>query len=413
VSSATAAAATRAESRAIGLISAGHFMSHFYQLTLPPLFVFIKPDLGVTYAALGLLMTAFFVATAVAQVPVGMLVDRIGARRVLIAGLVLMSGAVALAGLMNSYAALLALFLVAGLGNAVFHPADFAILSATVQESRLGRAFGIHTFGGSIGYAAAPLTLGLFTSLWDWRAAVGAVGIIGLAIAAVIALSGDTLRDPAASGGAGPKGAADGKPGEKPSWRFMLSRPMVMFFLFYACISASGTGMTNFSVVALIEVYGTTLAAANSALTVFLVAAMVGTLPGGYLADWTRRHDLVLVICFLVMAASVAAIGTASLPLWLILVAVTAAGLMRGVYNASRDMLVKQTAPDGRIGSAFGFVTLGYSLGQGGTPVIYGWLMDIGAGSAVFYLSAVFALLAIATVLTPKRRGASRNRDLS
>ena len=119
------------------------------------------------------------------------------------------------------------------------------------------------------------------------------------------------------------------------------------------------------------------------------------------------------MICFVVMAASIAAIGTAGLPLWLVLVAVTAAGLMRGVYNASRDMLVKQTAPDGRIGAAFGFVTLGYTLGQGGTPVVYGWLMDVGAGPAVFYLSAGFALLAIATVLTPKGRVSSRNRDLS
>jgi MFS family permease len=203
------------------------------------------------------------------------------------------------------------------------------------------------------------------------------------------------------------------KPDDKPSWRFMLSRPMVMFFLFYVFTSASGTGMTNFSVVALIEVYGTNLSLANTVLTVFLVAAMVGTLPGGYLADWTRRHDLVLVVCFVVMAGCVAAIGTAALPLWLILVAVTVAGLMRGVYNASRDMLVKQAAPRGRIGSAFGFVTLGYTLGQGGTPVVYGWLMDVGAGAAVFYVSAAFALLAIATVLAPRGRSTSRNRDLS
>ena len=96
--------------------------------------------------------------------------------------------------------------------------------------------------------------------------------------------------------------------------------------------------------------------------------------------------------------------GTAALPLWLIFIALAAAGLMRGIYNASRDILVKQTAPEGRIGSAFGFVTLGYSLGQGVTPVVYGWLLDIGSGPMVFYLSAALALLAIATVIVPKGR---------
>ncbi len=411
MSSAAPASATRRESRAIGLVSAGHFMSHFYQLTLPPLFVFIKPDLGITYAALGLVMTVFFVATAVVQMPVGFLVDRIGARRVLIAGLLLQSGAVALAGLSGTYSALLVLFLVAGLGNAVFHPADFAILSATVRESRLGRAFGVHTFGGSIGFAAAPLTMVLFAGLWNWRVALVVAGMIGIVTALTIAFSGDTLRDHAA--GVAEKGADGEKPQDKPSWRFMLSRPMVMFFLFYTLTSASGTGMTNFTVVALIEVYGTPLAVANTALSVFLVAAMIGSLPGGYLADWTRRHDLVLVVCFLVMAGCIAALGTAALPLWLILAAVTVAGFMRGIYNASRDILVKQAAPDGRIGSAFSFVTLGYTLGQGTTPVIYGWLLDTGAGAAVFYVSAAFALLAIATVLGPRGHAPSRNRDLS
>ena len=401
----TAAIPVARQYRAMGLIGAAHFMSHFYQLALPPLFVFLKPALGVSYAGLGLVMTTFFVATAVVQVPVGLLVDRIGPRRVLIAGLVLQGAAIGLAGVGNSYPALVVLFLVAGLGNAVFHPADFAILSATVDDARLGRAFGVHTFGGSIGYAAAPVTMVLLTALWDWRVALAVVGLAGLAIAVLIAASGATLQDAAAREPPKDDPIQDEKaPDAKPSWRFMLSRPMVLFFLFYVFTSASGTAMTNFSVVALIEVHGTPLAAANAALTVFLVAAMVGTLPGGLVADWTRRHDLVLVLCFVVMAACVTALGVAALSLWLIMAVVTVAGLMRGIYNASRDIMVKHAAPDGRIGSAFGFVTLGYTLGQGGTPVIYGWLLDVDAGRWVFFVSAIFALAAIATVLASKER---------
>ncbi|MHA1109368.1 MAG: MFS transporter [Alphaproteobacteria bacterium] len=361
--SAVTSSATRRETRAIWLIGAGHFMSHFYQLVLPPLFYFMKPDLDVTYAALGAVMTAFFVATAMVQVPVGLLIDRIGARKMLVGGLLLMSAGVTMAGFTESYVALVALFLLAGLGNSVFHPADFTILSATVGEERLGRAFGVHTFGGSVGFVAAPLMMVALAGLWNWRAALIAAGLIGIAIAVTIALSGNVLHDHVTGGGAAQK---PHKKKDPASWRFMLSRPMVLFFCFYAFTSATGTGITNFCVVALIEVYGAPLTFANSALTVFLVAAMVGTLPGGHLADWTDRHDLVIVICFLVLAASVAMVGTASLPLWLILGALALAGFMRGIYNASRDILVKQAAPEGRIGSAFGFVTLGYALGHAG-----------------------------------------------
>jgi MFS family permease len=67
----------------MGMIGSGHALSHFYLLALPPLFPLLKAEFGVGYAALGLLVTMFNLATGLAQVPAGFLVDRIGARRVL------------------------------------------------------------------------------------------------------------------------------------------------------------------------------------------------------------------------------------------------------------------------------------------------------------------------------------------
>jgi MFS family permease len=186
----------------------------------------------------------------------------------------------------------------------------------------------------------------------------------------------------------------------------MLTRPMVLFFLFYVLTSASGTGITNFSVVALMDLYGTPITTANGVLTAFLAAALVGVLPGGYLADATRHHDRVLAAAFVILAVSVAAIGTGVLPPALVFTAAVAAGLMRGLYNASRDVMVRDAAPEGRVGSAFAFVTMGYTVGQGVTPVIFGWLMDAGSPSLVFYLSGVFALLAVATLFGTRKRSA-------
>ena len=139
----------------IWLVGAGHFTSHFYVMCLPPLLPFMKDDLQVSNAALGFIMTCFFVAVASVQMPVGMLVDRIGARRVLCAGLLILSGAVFLAGFTSSYWALVGLFALAGIGNSVFHPSDYVILSSSVDEHRMGKAFSIHSVCAQSGFLAA------------------------------------------------------------------------------------------------------------------------------------------------------------------------------------------------------------------------------------------------------------------
>ena len=71
----------------ICLISAGHFLSHFYVICLAPLLLQMAKDLNVGFAELGLISTAFFAAGATCQMPAGILVDRIGARRVLFVGM--------------------------------------------------------------------------------------------------------------------------------------------------------------------------------------------------------------------------------------------------------------------------------------------------------------------------------------
>ena len=399
----SSAASTSLEPRehgAIWLIGAAHFVSHFYHLALPPLYLLVTKDLGLTWVEVGFPMILYFVATAIVQVPIGLLVDKIGARVVLVAGLALMGLALVIAGMMTSYYVLMAAFFVAGIGNAVFHPADFSILSASIRESHLGRAFAYHSFGGSIGYASAPFVMVLFGSQYGWQNALIFAGVLGVVMSVIIATFGASLRD--YSGERKAKEQAGETPKEALSWRVMLTRPMILFFLFYVATSASGTGMTAYTIPALPLVYdGVSTELAGTILTCFLIAAIVGAIPGGWLADWARLEYLVVVGCFLIMSLTIVLIGSGTLSLWLLFGTMIVAGLMRGLYNASRDVLVRRASPSSSIGTAFGFVTLGYTLGQGATPILYGWLMDNGMGSGVFYVSAGAALLAMFIVLIP------------
>ncbi len=225
----TAVAATAHDARVITLISVAHAASHFNQLVLPPLFPFLIDAFGVGYTELGLMMTLFYATSGLAQTPAGFAVDRFGARNVLTAGTAMMCGATILLGLAPNYWTMLPLVVVAGLGNSVFHPSDYSILSASVDPRRVGRAYGMHTLGGNLGWAAAPVSVLALTSLCGWRAALVTVGLIWFAIPILLLAFRDDLRGDANAGRRGGGHGAPAAAGE-PLERW-LSLPVVTCFV--------------------------------------------------------------------------------------------------------------------------------------------------------------------------------------
>src|SRR5207302_536311 len=169
-----------AEYRAIGLVSAAHFVNHFQHLVLPPLFPFLKAQLGIGFVELGFALTVANILSVMAQLPVGFLVDRVGSRRMLVLGLITSALAFISFGLSPSYSRLLLAMALLGVANSVFHPADYAILSARIAPARVGRAFSIHTFSGFQGTAVAPVTMLAVAASLGLNFAVIAAGCIAL-----------------------------------------------------------------------------------------------------------------------------------------------------------------------------------------------------------------------------------------
>ena len=388
------------EVRAVGLVGSAHFLSHFYQLTLPPLFIAIQADLGVSFFQLGLAMTAYSVTTGALQTPVGLYLHRIGARRLLIGGLALNAAAICAAGMASSFEVILVLMLLAGVGNSVFHPVDYALLSSSIDESRIGRAFSLHSFGGTAGFAASPLVIYSLAEYWDWRTSLIIVGAAGVVLACVIAIFRGSLHDNSGADQEAAKAAGATKTG----WRSLMTRPILVFFAFFALLAAAGSGLTTFSIVAMAQVYNVDVKVASSALTAFLIMSAAGVLMGGYLADKTQRHDLVLVLTYCMSAACLVVVASQLLPFWLVVGVFATSGLMRGMVNPSRDVLVRAAAPPGQIGATFGFVTSGFTVGAATAPMLYGWLMDSGSAGLVFWIAAGFTMSAIVLVVTFRER---------
>ncbi len=396
-------ATARRNAKVLALVGTGHFFSHFYTLVLPPLFPLLQAELAVSYAALGLLLTLPSLATMVLQTPVGFLVDRFGARRLLVLGLAIMSGAVAVAGLVPGYSALLVLMLLMGVGNAVFHPADYAIMAARIDHQRLGRAFSVHTFAGHFGWAVAPGTVVFLTALWSWQAALLVTGLCGMAVALLIWACGRELdapgRETAVEVPPKAERAGTAAAGGRAGFGLLFSAPMLLFFLYMVMAAIATGGINGFTVSALVNLHGAELTTANAALTAMLIASAMGVLLGGQLADRTRRHDLVISAGYFLAAAVLVVIGLISLPLAAVVTAMTVVGLARGAIQPSRDMMVRKVAPEGQVGAVFGFVTTGMNVGGALAPIFFGWLVDEGFGAWVFILAAVAMLLALAAAL--------------
>ena len=391
------------DARLIAVVCVGHSLSHFYSLVLPPLFPVLRAELGVSYAALGALITASAGASAISQLVSGFVVDRVGARRVLAGGLALLAGAIALAGMAPSYGVLVAIMAVAGLGNGVFHPADYSLFNTRVDPRRLGRAYSAHSTSGSLGWVLAPVVVGALTVAFGWRVAVTSVGAVGVLTALVLSrqrVLGD-VRRPTTSR------AARGGPGLLADVRPLLTPPIMMAFAYFALIAASMSAVQTFAVATMVAVYEAPLALAAGALTAYMLGSAAGVVCGGFLADRMRRHD-VFASGGMAVAAALTLLFASGAPAAAALAGLLALiGFAKGATNPSRDLLVRGATPTGASGKIFGFVYSGLDVGTLVMPPIYGWLIDRGEPRAVFVVAAVLMTLTIFTVLEVGRRGAA------
>lgn len=383
-----------AESRLIAAVCGAHMMSHYYMLLLAPLFAFVRADFKVSYTELALALTVFNVVSGLLQTPVGFLVDRVGARIVLIVGLTVSTVAYAIAGIADSYWVFIAMYGLGGLGNTVFHPSDYSLLSHYAPKERLGQVFSFHTFAGMVGSGIAPTSLLLMQSYFGWRGAYVGAAILGFIVLAVL------ISQPEPDANAPHRGKAPAAPRQAgaSSWRVLMTPPILLNLGYFVLTSIMGSGLNTYLVVALGALHSTPVDIANMALTSLLAMNAVGVLAGGMLAGRTARHALVAASGLAVGGVVTALVGLLDFQSVGLILLMGVSGFCVGATYPSRDMLVRAVTPAGAYGLVFGFVSVGYNIGSSIAPIVYGALMDKGLPREVFLLSAAVSILCISTV---------------
>ena len=388
----------REDAAIIGLVGLAHATSHFSHLLLAPLFPVFMRDFGLSFADVGLLMSVFFIISGTGQALSGFVVDRIGARPVLFAAIACFLVASLVASQASSYAGLVAVAVLAGLGNAPFHPADFTILNQRVSPHRLGHGFSVHGLTGNLGWALAPAFLVGITALSNWRVAYLSAAVLYTVVLAVLwwqrsrLLTTVVVRAPGATRG---------------SDLAYLKLPVVWWCFAFFLLSTMTLAVIQSFVPSILEkVHGVSITAATLTVSAYMLCGAVGMAVGGFVAHSGARTDAVIGWAMTAGAALLALSATGWLGAVWTPVVLAATGFAVGVAGPSRDMLIKRATPKGATGRVYGTVYSGLDVGFAISPMVFGLFMDRGWYAATLAGAGLTLLLGVVAALAVGRRTA-------
>jgi FSR family fosmidomycin resistance protein-like MFS transporter len=376
----------------IGLVGLAHASSHFGHLLLPLLFPVFMQEFGLSYSQLGLLMSVFFVVSGVGQASAGFVVDRLGARPLMYVALGLFMLACVVASFVTGYSGLFVVAVLAGLGNATFHPVDFTILNQRVSAPRLGYAFSAHGLTGNLGWAVAPVFFAGLGATIGWRHAYLAAAVMYAVVLALLVVQRKHLSTTVA-----PRVADHAK--TEHDLAFMKLPVVWWCFGFFLLSTMTLAVVQSYAVSILKAMHGVSFEAATLTISSYMLCGAVGMFIGGFVAAKSKHSDRVVAMAMAAGAVLLALCGTGLLGATGTMVVLAITGFAVGIGGPSRDMMIKKATPKGATGRVYGLVYSGLDTGFAISPIVFGVFMDRGWYGATLLGAALVLLLSVGAAL--------------
>lgn len=204
---------------AVGLVAtlgASYVVSQFLRNSIGVLAPTLTTEIGLTARDLALISSLFFFVFLAVQIPLGVVIDRFGPKRCMLACAVLVVGSTLQFAVATDAAEMLAARALMGLGTSCFLMGPLTYYARTVAPERFAALAGLQLGVGTLGSLLATAPLAVATALVGWRAAFVAIALAMAVIGVLIAL---LLREPPAPSEARHETVAEGLRGVAAVWR--------------------------------------------------------------------------------------------------------------------------------------------------------------------------------------------------
>jgi MFS transporter, FSR family, fosmidomycin resistance protein len=377
-----------------------------------PLLPLVAAELGLSYAQVGALKTAYSGASSVLQVPAGMLAERMGEQLLLALGTAWVGLGLLLVALTGSYLPLLVANVVAGIGGNVQHPVASAIVSRVFDSGRRATAIGTLNFAGDVGKVLAPLIVGIAAATGGWRSGFLALGAIGAVFALGYAL---VVPEPiAASPPGAPTGSPDRAPGAEPEAaalatgtprsRWGIRAPGTFAALIgIGMLDAAARGTALVFIPFVLQGKGAEAASMSFYFAALFAAGAAGKFLCGPLGD---RFGSAAVIAVTELITAAALVGLVGAPLELTLLALLPLGFMLNGTSSVLYASVASLIHASRRARGYGLYYTCSQVSSAASPLLYGLVADwFGLTTAIVALAiATAAIVPLALLVGPRLR---------
>ncbi|MGI4856452.1 MAG: MFS transporter [Janthinobacterium lividum] len=387
----------RAQFTAVTLLMISGIVNYLDRGTLAVANPLIRADLGLSLAEMGWLLSAFSWSYALCQLPVGALVDRIGARWLLGIGLIIWSFAQAAGGLVSTFSYFIIARIILGIGEAPQFPSAARVVSSWFPVRARGTPTGIFNSASPLGSALAPLCISALIAAFSWRWAFVATGVLGLLVAIIWLL---VYRDPVRAAltvtetayldkGAAPAdtvtAAAPRRKLSFAQWRELFSYRTTwgMLIGYFGSVYLNWVYLTWLPSYLSIDRHMSLMHTGVAASIPFL-CGFVGSLLAGWFSDRitrnsqapvaSRRNAVVIAMLGMVAFTIPAALVESNT---LAIVCISVVIFLANAASASSWALVTAAAPPSRVGSLGAIQNFGGFIGGALAPILTGYIAQV------------------------------------